>query len=153
MDLDRGRRWRNFSNYENEIKMNAALKKVNAIAKKIRRAHPGWSFKTVQKEAGKKYRASHKKKAVGRVAAKRKPAKRKIIRRRISGTMFRPQTDVNLGAGAGETIGSIKSRAKKVLRHELANSLLRRELATKKLDKRKATKKIQAIKRQIKNFS
>lgn len=52
-----------------------ALKKIQARVKKLRKKHPGAKFRTLQKQAGAEYRA-------GRLKTKRKPAKKKIARRR-----------------------------------------------------------------------
>jgi hypothetical protein len=60
--------------------MNAALKKIQARVKKLRKKHPGAKFRTLQKQAGAEYRA-------GKLKTKRKrsaPKKKSVKRRRVS---------------------------------------------------------------------
>lgn len=69
------------------------LQKINARAKAIRRAHPGKSWKTAQKEAGKEIAKGHVS-GVGRKKARKKGAhvgkvgRKRVARpkRRVSGT-------------------------------------------------------------------
>jgi len=60
--------------------MNTALKKINARVKVLAKKHPGKKRKTLQKQAGKEWKAGKLKGAVGAVK-KRKPAKRRVVKR------------------------------------------------------------------------
>jgi hypothetical protein len=62
--------------------MNAALKKIQARVKKLRKKHPGAKFRTLQKQAGAEYRAGKLKTRRKKSAPKRKTAKAK--RRMVS---------------------------------------------------------------------
>jgi hypothetical protein len=60
--------------------MNAALKKIQARVKKLRKKHPGAKFRTLQKQAGAEYRA-------GKLKTKRKHTihkKKSVHRKRVS---------------------------------------------------------------------
>jgi hypothetical protein len=56
--------------------MNAALKKIQARVKKLRKKHPGAKFRTLQKQAGAEYRAgklkTKRKRSVGAVKKRKK---------------------------------------------------------------------------------
>ena len=75
--------------------MNAALKKIQARVKKLRKKHPGAKFRTLQKQAGAEYRAGKLKTRKKRSAPKR----RKAVRRRVS------------------AVGTVKRRRKRISRH------------------------------------
>jgi hypothetical protein len=61
-----------------------ALKKISARVKQLRKKNPGRKYSSLQKQAGKEFKAGKlkaKRKPAAKKAAKRKPAKRKAIRR------------------------------------------------------------------------
>ena len=68
--------------------LSTALKKINARAKQLKKKHPNAKYKTLQKQAGKEFKA-------GKLKAKRKPAKRKSVnRKRTVGAIRKRKTSV-----------------------------------------------------------
>lgn len=64
----------------------AALKKINARAKALRKRHPKASYKSLQKQAGKEYKAGKLKKRPARkkVSGIKRKAAKKVVRRKTA---------------------------------------------------------------------
>lgn len=118
------------------------LKAINAEAKRLA-ARTGRSYKSCQKEAGKKYREGK----IGAIKKKRRPAKKKAAPRRkrtISGATRSKRT--------GSKMGAVPA-AKHELKERLGWMLVTQRTAKTKREKKKLQPKINELTRQVKALS
>ena len=146
--------------------MSNALAKINARVKVLAKKHPGKKRVTLQKQAGKEYKAgklggvkrhSHKrKKKVGTTHRKKKSAHRTHKARRRVGTLRgkshqdgvdRKRVDITIGS-----IASHKAAIKKKLIHEIGMGEGRKITAKKVSAKRKIQKSINAKKAELRRY-
>jgi hypothetical protein len=132
--------------------MSNALKKITARAKQIHRRHPRMKWTAAISQASKELKRSgsigngspqvsgHKKRTTKRRA---KPSQAK---RTVSPAPPRAQFE-------NESISSLKSRAKKILKDQLGRKLAQKSLATGKRVKKKLGKEASAIRAQIIKFN
>jgi len=81
--------------------MNIALKKITARAKALKKKHPGKKYKTLQKQAGKEYKAGKLRGAVGSV---RKKARKKSVRKPIKPRKRKAAKPRSIGAKRRKTV-------------------------------------------------
>lgn len=141
--------------------MSTALAKINAEVKRLKKKHPGKKHVTLQKEAGRAYRAGKlggvkKKKKVGTTHRKKKSAHRTHKARRRVGTLRgkshqdgvdRKRVDITIGS-----IASHKAAIKKKLIHEIGMGEGRKITAKKVSAKRKIQKSINAKKAELRRY-
>jgi hypothetical protein len=134
-----------------------ALRKINAEVKRLKKKHPGTRHVTLQKQAGKAYRAGklggvkkksvhhkkvhHKKSHHKKVGASREVGKDRLDNKRVN-----------------ITVGSITTaQAKNLVRantkEQMAWALLQRDTATTKTAKKKINKKIVSLRKQLHSYS
>lgn len=100
--------------------MANALKKITAEAKRIRKAHPGKSWKNAVKDAGKKYRTGKIGQAkAGKVGVKRKKA---VKRKRAKRTKPKKVTAVAVREVRAVKVGTTKRRRRSQPKRRMAGS-------------------------------
>lgn len=129
------------------------LKKLNARARQIRAKHPGMSYQSAQKKAGREFRE-------GGISGVRKRKKTHVKKRARVGSRVqkfsKPRKMVNVTHYAGGTVGSVafhKSAAKHQLEEKLAYLLLQLTHPMKAKTKRNLLKRKAKYLREIKALS
>lgn len=117
------------------------LKKITTEAKRIRKEHPGKSWKAAVKEAGRKYRSGKKKRSSPKrrssISAVARPARKKR-----SVKVHRSK----------KTASQHLSEAKKLLVEKIGDSEARKFVAKTKRAKRKISKTISALKSKVRKL-
>ncbi len=137
--------------------MPNALKKITTRAKQLQKKHPNSKWVSLVKKAGAEYRAG---KLGATVGARKKTHKKKAThkRRKVSGISKRARAlkvarkSHAIEGRALDSLGAVKSQAKKIIGSKLAGALMRREMAGTKTAKRKAAKVVTGLKRDYKKF-
>jgi hypothetical protein len=134
-----------------------ALRKINAEVKRLKKKHPNSKHSTLQKQAGKAYRAGK----LGRVGGKKKVHKKKVHHKKSHhkkvGSTKSVGTDRYDNKRTHITIAGITTaQAKSVIRAKtkdrLATALLQRDMATTKPKKRKISKRISTLRSQLNKY-
>jgi hypothetical protein len=126
-----------------------ALKKINAEAKRLRNAHPTRSYKSCQKEAGRKYKA-------GKISGvkKKSPARKKAMgkrRKRVGGPKVSKVHNVQHYGTIGSLAGH-KRAVRTLLDDKLSKKLLQIEKAPNKTKRKKLLKQKAVIKKELSAF-
>jgi hypothetical protein len=133
-----------------------ALRKINARVKVLAKKHPGKKRVTLQKQAGKEYRAG-KLGGVKRKKVSKKKVHHKKPRHKKIGSSRQVGKDRTDNKRVSITVGSITAaQAKSVIRSRtkdhLATALLQRDLATTKTAKKKISKRITTLRSTLHRF-
>lgn len=123
--------------------MSSALKVINAEVKRLQKKHPGKSRRTLQKEAGKKYREGK----IGRISR----PKKKIARKRKAVARIKKLHSAE-GRAIKSALGSVaqtQSHLKKQLHEQLAWTLFSRDQAKTKRAKKKISKRVSLIRKKL----
>jgi hypothetical protein len=130
--------------------MSTALKKINARVKELKKKHPGSSHHTLQKQAGKEYKAGK----LGRTKKHATKKKHHAVGKKKSHKTHRPRIGTLRGKSHQDgvdrkkvdiTIGSVSSHlaaAKKKLLHEIGKDEALKITAKKVRTRKKIQKRI-----------
>lgn len=144
--------------------MSSALAKINAEVKRLKKKHPNAKHVTLQKEAGRRYKAgklggvrhSHKRKKKVGGSGKKKSAHRSTRSRKRVGTLRgkshqdgidRKKVDITIGS-----VASHKAAIKKKLSHEIGDQVARQVTAKGSRAKKKIQKRINDKKAELRKY-
>lgn len=117
-----------------------ALKTIRLAAGRLRKKHPGMSYKNALKKAGAEYRSKNK-------SGVPKKKRKKLARKQVS---FVRVTNIRRTAKKGITVAGYISDLKGALLEKLGNALVAKERAKGKRAKRKAQKRITELRAKLK---